>query len=48
MRFSGGEPFAHKAMYKIAKVVAEINPKVKLEICTNGTVYNKNVEKIIQ
>ena len=48
MRFSGGEPFAHKAMYKIAKVVAEINPEIKLEICTNGTVYNKNVEKIIK
>ena len=46
IRFVGGEPLAHKGMFKIAKVVYDIKPELKLQICTNGSVYNKKVEKL--
>ncbi len=46
IRFVGGEPFVHKGMFKIAKVIADINPDCSLQICTNGTVFNKKVEEI--
>jgi MoaA/NifB/PqqE/SkfB family radical SAM enzyme len=46
IRFVGGEPLAHKGMFKIAKVVCDIKPELKLQICTNGSVYNKKVEKL--
>lgn len=46
VRFVGGEPFAHKALYKICKLIAKIKPEVKIEVCTNGSIYNKKVEEI--
>ena len=46
MRFVGGEPLAHKAMFKIAKVIYNIKPELRLTICTNGSIYNKKVEKL--
>jgi MoaA/NifB/PqqE/SkfB family radical SAM enzyme len=46
IRFVGGEPLAHKGMFKIAKVIYDIKPELKLQICTNGSVYNKKVEKL--
>lgn len=46
IRFVGGEPFAHKGMFKIAKVIADLNPDCRLQVCTNGTIYNKKVEEI--
>lgn len=46
IRFVGGEPFAHKGMFKIAKVVADLNRNCSLQVCTNGTVYNTKVEEI--
>jgi len=46
IRFVGGEPFAHKGMFKIAKVIADLNRNCSLQVCTNGTVYNKKVEEI--
>lgn len=46
IRFVGGEPFAHKGMFKIAKVVADLNRDCNLQVCTNGTVYNQKVEEI--
>jgi MoaA/NifB/PqqE/SkfB family radical SAM enzyme len=46
IRFVGGEPLAHKGMFKIAKVIYDIKPKLRLSICTNGSVYNKKVERL--
>jgi sulfatase maturation enzyme AslB (radical SAM superfamily) len=46
IRFVGGEPLAHKAFYRICKMIREINPKLSIQICTNGSVFNKKVEKI--
>jgi radical SAM protein with 4Fe4S-binding SPASM domain len=47
LRFNGGEPFAQKIVYDICMLVADINPKLKINIATNGTVYNKQVQKIL-
>ena len=48
LRFNGGEPFAQKIVLDICDMVANINPGLKINIATNGTVYNKRVEKILQ
>jgi len=46
IRFVGGEPLAHKGMFKIAKVVADIKPELKIVITTNGSIYNKKTERL--
>ena len=46
VRFVGGEPLAHKGIYKICDMISDINPSVRVQICTNGSIYNKKVEKI--
>lgn len=48
LRFNGGEPFAQKIVYDICMLVAEINPTLRINIATNGTVYNKNVQTILE
>ncbi len=47
LRFNGGEPFAQKIVLDICDVVAEINPDLKINVATNGTVYNKRVKHIL-
>ena len=47
LRFNGGEPFAQKIVYDICMIVADLNPDLKITIATNGTVYNKQVQKIL-
>lgn len=47
LRFNGGEPFAQKIVLDICDVVAELNPSLKINFATNGTVYNKRVEHIL-
>ena len=48
LRFNGGEPFAQKIVYDICMVVAELNPNLRINIATNGTVYNKQVSTILE
>lgn len=48
LRFNGGEPFAQKIVYDICMLVAEIKPKLRINIATNGTVYNKQVREILE
>jgi len=48
LRFNGGEPFAQKIVYDICMLVAEINPGLRINIATNGTVYNKQVRSILE
>ncbi len=45
-RFVGGEPFAHKGFYSICETISKLNPDIEVQVCTNGSVYNKKVEKI--
>ena len=47
LRFNGGEPFAQKIVLDICEDVAELNPGLKVNIATNGTVYNKRVQQIL-
>jgi hypothetical protein len=47
LRFNGGEPFAQKIVYDICMLVADLSPNLRINIATNGTVYNKQVQKIM-
>ena len=47
LRINGGEPFAQKIVLDLCDVVAEIKPDLKINIATNGTVYNKRVKYIL-
>ena len=48
IRFVGGEPFAHKALYKICDLIKDLNPDLSVQVCTNGSVFNKKVKKICE
>jgi len=45
IRFTGGEPFAHKGFYRIAELVTKLNPDMVIDITTNGSIYNTKVDK---
>lgn len=47
LRFNGGEPLAQKIVYDICMLVSDLNPKLKINIATNGTVFNKQVQNIL-
>ena len=47
LRFNGGEPFAQKIVLDICDMVTEVNPKLKIRVATNGTVYTKRVKHIL-
>lgn len=47
LRFNGGEPFAQKIVLDICDDVARINPSLKINVATNGTVINKRVRHIM-
>jgi MoaA/NifB/PqqE/SkfB family radical SAM enzyme len=48
LRFNGGEPFAQKIVLDICDMVLEVNPNLKINFATNGTVYSKRVKKILE
>ena len=48
LRFNGGEPLAQKIVLDICENVSKIKPELKVNIATNGTVYNKNVIKLLE
>lgn len=39
LRFNGGEPFLINAVFRIFEKVEKLNPKLKIVIATNGTVW---------
>ena len=47
LRVNGGEPFAQKILLDLLDVVAQLNPTLRVNIATNGTVYNKRVQEIL-
>lgn len=47
MRFNGGEPFAQKIVLDICDMIAEVNPELKINMATNGTVYHNRAKKIL-
>jgi organic radical activating enzyme len=47
LRFNGGEPFAQKIVFEICETVSILKPDLKINIATNGTVYNNRVEQLL-
>ena len=47
LRFNGGEPLLQNIVHKICENVVKINPNLKINIATNGTVYNKKVQRLL-
>ncbi len=47
-KFLGGEPFLIPIYYKIWEKIIEVNPDIKITVTTNGTVWNKRVQRIIE
>lgn len=45
LRFNGGEPFMIGIVFKIFEKVEKLNPKLKITIATNGTVFNGKVKE---
>jgi len=44
----GGEPFATPIYYKLIDKLYEINPDTKIVITTNGSIFNKRIEYILE
>ncbi len=47
-KFLGGEPFLISIYYEIWDMILKINPKCKINLQTNGTVYNEKVESYLK
>ncbi|GIV33319.1 MAG: hypothetical protein KatS3mg031_0854 [Chitinophagales bacterium] len=47
-KFLGGEPFLIPIYYKIWEKIIAVNPRIKITVTTNGTVWNRRVERILQ
>ena len=46
-KFYGGEPFMIPIYYKIWDKIRELNPTLELFVITNGTHWNKSIEKLV-
>lgn len=46
-KFYGGEPFMIPIYYKIWDKIQELNPDLELFVITNGTLWNKNIERLM-
>lgn len=47
LRLNGGEPFLSQICYQIFENVILLNPKLKLVVATNGTVWNSKIENLL-
>jgi len=47
LRFNGGEPLAQKIVFEICETVSILKPDLKINIATNGTVYNDRVKELL-
>lgn len=45
--FSGGEPFLNPVYYDIWEDIIKINPKITMNIITNGTVLNDKIKRLL-
>ncbi|MBN2776080.1 MAG: radical SAM protein [Bacteroidales bacterium] len=46
-KFLGGEPFLISIYYEIWDLIIELNPKCKINLQTNGTVFNEKVQSYL-
>lgn len=47
-KFLGGEPFLNPLYFKIWDVLAEVNPKVRISVTTNGSVLTDRVKGVLE
>lgn len=47
-KFLGGEPFLINIYYKIWDLILELNPKCKIHLQTNGTVFNDKIKSYLE
>lgn len=47
-KFLGGEPFLINIYYKIWDMILEINPKCKIHLQTNGTIFNDKIKSYLE
>tara|TARA_B100001250_G_C19803910_1_gene792376 strand:- start:1626 stop:2663 length:1038 start_codon:yes stop_codon:yes gene_type:complete len=47
LRFNGGEPLAQKIVLNVCEDAVKIAPNLLISIATNGTVYNKRVQYLM-
>ncbi len=47
-KFLGGEPFLIPIYYDIWDMIIKINPKCKINLQTNGTIYNNKIEEYLK
>ena len=48
IEFIGGEPFLIPIYYDLMELIAENNPNCKVDIISNGSIYNSKVENILK
>ncbi len=46
-KFLGGEPFLIQVYYRIWDLIIEINPKCKIILQTNGTIFNEKIRNYL-
>jgi hypothetical protein len=46
-RFLGGEPFLNRLNFKVWELLAELNPKARVCITTNGTVLTDKIKELL-
>lgn len=46
--FFGGEPFLIPVYYKIWQKITEINPECRIDITTNGTIFNEKIQELLK
>lgn len=46
-KFYGGEPFMIPIYYKIWNLIEQLNPSLDLFVITNGTLWNNNIEHLV-
>ncbi len=47
-KFLGGEPFLINIYYEIWDLIIKINPKCKINLQTNGTIFNNKIESYLK
>lgn len=47
IEFIGGEPFLIPINYKLLELIAEYNTKCKVDIISNGSIFNSRIETIL-
>jgi MoaA/NifB/PqqE/SkfB family radical SAM enzyme len=48
IEFLGGEPFLDPTNHKLWKIIAKSNPDAQVNIITNGSIYNKKIQQILE